>query len=251
MIDHPGVRAQRTLTLIAKSLQGLANMTTFGIKEPWMSPMNEFLAEHKAELQDFVDSVTNIPPALDKYIRVIPPSYATPITIYNRISQASKEGFPSLPYLIDQPRAFAALVAMWAKYHPNQITATSPETQEFHDICRNIQTRIAQCVDRAENAERPGSSLSVEQKWEEVASQATGVPARDGVYTRNVGRTGLHRVNGSSGGGVGSSPWPNADVGSLGYSVNVSAGSVKSRSFGGILGFGGSRRKGKIEVSAD
>lgn len=43
VIDHPGVRAQRTLTLVAKSLQGLANMTTFGVKEPWMEPMNEFL----------------------------------------------------------------------------------------------------------------------------------------------------------------------------------------------------------------
>lgn len=43
VIDHPGTRAQRTLTLIAKSLQGLANMTTFGVKEPWMEPMNEFL----------------------------------------------------------------------------------------------------------------------------------------------------------------------------------------------------------------
>lgn len=44
VVDHPGVRAQRTLTLVAKSLQGLANMTTFGVKEPWMEPMNEFLS---------------------------------------------------------------------------------------------------------------------------------------------------------------------------------------------------------------
>ncbi|KAF8252597.1 hypothetical protein K440DRAFT_644779 [Wilcoxina mikolae CBS 423.85] len=249
--DHPGVRAQRTLTLIAKSLQGLANMTTFGVKEPWMSPMNEFLAEHKDELKDFVDSVTKINPMLDNAVRTIPASYATPMTIFNRISQASKEGFPSLPYLIDQPRAFAALVAMWVKYHPQANTNTiTPETQEFHEICRNIQNRIRECVDRAEDAERPGSSLSAEQKWEEVAEKATGVPARDGVYTRNAGRTGLHRVNGSGGSGVGGS-WPATDVGSLGYSVNVSAGTVKSRSLGGILGFGGSRRKGKIEVGAE
>lgn len=44
VVDHPGVRAQRTLTLVAKSLQGLANMTTFGVKEPWMEQMNEFLS---------------------------------------------------------------------------------------------------------------------------------------------------------------------------------------------------------------
>ena len=36
-------RAQRTLTLITNSLQGLATMTTFGVKEPWIEPMNKFL----------------------------------------------------------------------------------------------------------------------------------------------------------------------------------------------------------------
>lgn len=288
-VDHPGVRAQRTLTLIAKSLQGLANMTTFGIKEPWMSPMNEFLAEHKAELKDFVDSVTNISPALDKAVRTIPPSYATPITIFNRLSQASREGFPSLPYLIDQPRAFAALVAMWARYQPIAAAAAAnstgsspasttptPETQEFHAICKNIQKRIRECVERAENAERPGSSLSAEQKWEEVAEKVTGVPARDGVYSRRTGRTGMHRVTGSivsniatssssggsgggggsgfgggfggsSGGGPWSAPSP-SDVGSLGY---MALGKPQSRGLGGILGFGGSRKKGKADGGVD
>ncbi|KAF9934878.1 hypothetical protein FBU30_010145 [Linnemannia zychae] len=41
--EHPEVRAHRTLTLIAKSLQGLANLVTFGTKESWMVPMNEFI----------------------------------------------------------------------------------------------------------------------------------------------------------------------------------------------------------------
>ncbi|KAF9903339.1 hypothetical protein BX616_001663, partial [Lobosporangium transversale] len=42
--EHPEARAHRTLTLIAKSLQGLANLVMFGIKEAWMVPMNEFIA---------------------------------------------------------------------------------------------------------------------------------------------------------------------------------------------------------------
>ena len=42
-IEHPEARAHRTLTLIAKSLQGLANLVTFGSKESWMVPMNEFI----------------------------------------------------------------------------------------------------------------------------------------------------------------------------------------------------------------
>ncbi|KAF9332087.1 hypothetical protein BG006_005063, partial [Podila minutissima] len=41
--EHPEPRPHRTLTLIAKSLQGLANLVLFGTKESWMVPMNEFI----------------------------------------------------------------------------------------------------------------------------------------------------------------------------------------------------------------
>lgn len=41
--DQPGLRARRTLTLIAKGLQGFANLSRFGAKEPWMERMNEFI----------------------------------------------------------------------------------------------------------------------------------------------------------------------------------------------------------------
>lgn len=232
-------------------------MTTFGIKEPWMSPMNEFLAEHKDELKDFVDSVTNIPPVIDKAVKVLPPIYVTPITILNRLSQASKEGFPSLPYLIDQPRAFAALVAMWLK-HCTPTAALDPETREFDTVCRNIRHRMQECVERAENAERPGSSPTDELKWEEVAEKLTGQPGRGGVFRHNEGMMGMTRVAPCT--------VDDAVVGNLGYSVNVcatgsssggsissgSSGKSSSRGLGGILGFGGSRRKererGKVEV---
>ncbi|KAI5794561.1 hypothetical protein FPQ18DRAFT_155657 [Pyronema domesticum] len=229
--DHPGVRAQRTLTLIAKSLQGLANMTTFGIKEPWMSPMNEFLSEHKAELKDFVDSVTSISPHLDKAIRSIPPSYATPITIHNRLSQASKEGFPSLPYLIDQPRAFAALVGMWEKFSPAVMErgGLPDPLLQFDQVCANIRGRMMDCIDKAEDAERPSSRESMEMKWQEVAEKATGVPAMDGVYERYQGR-GMQRVGGEG-------------LGTLGYTVNVSSNNKRSGGLGGILGFGGGKRR--------
>ncbi|KAF8471191.1 hypothetical protein BDZ91DRAFT_791397 [Kalaharituber pfeilii] len=173
--DHPGTRAQRTLTLIAKSLQGLANMTTFGVKEPWMEPMNEFLTEHSDEFKDFIDSVINIPA---KYTPpVVPPAYATPTTILSRLSQSSREGFPSLPYLIDQPRAFASLVMMWDKWYPiyrrkYPDARLEGDLARFHNTCLNIRERMRECVEKAENAERPSSSLSM--RWEEVAERVTG-----------------------------------------------------------------------------
>ncbi|KAF8950097.1 hypothetical protein BGZ52_003735, partial [Haplosporangium bisporale] len=55
--EHPEPRAHRTLTLIAKSLQGLANLVLFGTKESWMVPMNEFINENTQSLKDFIDQI--------------------------------------------------------------------------------------------------------------------------------------------------------------------------------------------------
>ncbi|KAK6359056.1 hypothetical protein TWF696_000225 [Orbilia brochopaga] len=168
--DHPGAHAQRTLTLLAKSLQGLANMTTFGVKEPWFEPMNEFLLENTADFKRFIDDVSLGTPEIQQSVQV-PPSYATPITIQARLQQASKEGFPSLPFLIDQPRAIGLLVQMWLKWDETQEGRSpqnfSPDLLRFHEICLHLKERMAVCVERAENAERPSSSLS--NRWEEVA----------------------------------------------------------------------------------
>ncbi|KAF9977158.1 hypothetical protein BGZ73_006829 [Actinomortierella ambigua] len=57
MREHPEAKAHRTLTLIAKSLQGLANLVMFGNKESWMVPMNEFIAENMQSLKDFIDRI--------------------------------------------------------------------------------------------------------------------------------------------------------------------------------------------------
>ncbi|KAF9437305.1 hypothetical protein BGZ76_001254 [Entomortierella beljakovae] len=55
--DHPEPHAHRTLTLIAKSLQGLANLVNFGTKEEWMVPMNEFIS--LSETSSGTDSGSN------------------------------------------------------------------------------------------------------------------------------------------------------------------------------------------------
>ncbi|KAF9166003.1 hypothetical protein BGX20_000378, partial [Mortierella sp. AD010] len=55
--DHPEPNAHRTLTLIAKSLQGLANIVTFGTKEGWMTHMNEFITENMESLKNFIDQI--------------------------------------------------------------------------------------------------------------------------------------------------------------------------------------------------
>lgn len=165
---HPRPRAQRTLTLIAKSLQTLANLSTFGSKEPWMEPMNAFLTTHRQEFKDFVDAVCAISP--DRATPAIPPSYATPITILSRLPATSREGFPSLPYLIDQAREFAALVGMWIENKDEkELAMVSDEMKLFHYLCEELRLRTRDCLNQAEQAERPSGTLVV--KWEELIEQ--------------------------------------------------------------------------------
>ncbi|KAL4996051.1 hypothetical protein BDV10DRAFT_122353 [Aspergillus recurvatus] len=165
--DHPRPRAQRTLTLIAKALQGLANMTTFGSKEPWMEPMNKFLNSNRNEFKTFVDSICAIP--ADRPTPIVTPSYATPIQILGRLPPPSREGFPSLPFLIDHARSFANLIRIWLEVAParlSQMEELDPAVMKFHEIAIRLQQRTKECLSRAELAERPSGNLEI--KWEEL-----------------------------------------------------------------------------------
>lgn len=168
-IDHPRPRAQRTLTLITKALQTLANLTTFGSKEPWMEPMNAFLNTHRQEFRDFVDTVCAISP--DQATSVIPPSYTTPILILQRLPPTSREGFPSLPYLIDAVRECAALVAVWldGSHETEDVKPLSEELVRFDFLCQQLRQKTKDCLNLAEQAERPNGALT--PKWEELVEQ--------------------------------------------------------------------------------
>jgi hypothetical protein len=149
--DHPRPHAQRTLTLIAKSLQALANLSNIGKKETWMEPMNRFLTAQRQAFKDFLDAVCAIP--ADRTKPLLPASYSTPVTILGRLSPLAREGFPSLPYLVDQGRNFAALVKLWADAHP----ASTSESQvyggdllKFHTLCIDLHRRATDCHARIE-----------------------------------------------------------------------------------------------------
>ncbi|KAK0660681.1 putative Ras GTPase-activating-like protein ngap [Lasiodiplodia hormozganensis] len=169
--DHPKMRARRTLTLIAKSLQGLANMSTFGAKEQWMEPMNSFLNGHRQEFKKFIDDICSISPNTSS-VSPIPPSYSTPLAILQRLPPTSREGFPSLPYLIDHARNFAELVTLWLDNTgelAENLAQEEGDLAKFHNICVALNARTRDCLERAERAERPSSTLSV--KWEELVEQ--------------------------------------------------------------------------------
>ncbi|KAL8775089.1 MAG: hypothetical protein Q9209_000568 [Squamulea sp. 1 TL-2023] len=190
--DHPRPRAQRTLTLLSKTLNTLANLGTFGSKEPWMEPMNGFLNTHRQEFKTFVDTICGISPV--NATSPIPPSYATPITILGRLPGTSREGFPSLPYLIDQAKECAALVDLWLD-RPQDLDDPmymSEELQSFDEMCKTLKEQAKHCVNRAEQAERRSGLL--EPKWEELVEQM-GRKARIRIASEQEAKEPTHQLS--------------------------------------------------------
>ncbi|XP_030624876.1 ras GTPase-activating protein 1 isoform X2 [Chanos chanos] len=59
--DPPSSTAIRTLTLVAKSVQNLANLVEFGAKEPYMEGVNPFIKNNKQRMIMFLDELGNVP----------------------------------------------------------------------------------------------------------------------------------------------------------------------------------------------
>lgn len=56
--EYPGERVARTLTLLAKTIQNLANFTRFGIKESYMGFLNQFVESEMKNMDEFLQSVS-------------------------------------------------------------------------------------------------------------------------------------------------------------------------------------------------
>ncbi|KAH6674301.1 RasGAP protein-like protein [Halenospora varia] len=164
--DHPRPKAQRTLTLIAKSLQALANLSSFGQKESWMEPMNRFLISYRQGVKDYIDAVCSI--SAERSTFSSPASYSTPITILARLPPTSREGFPSLPYLIDHARNFAALIKLWLDTTSQYLMpqALDGDLGDFNQLCLDIQRRANECLSKAEAGDHTADQLSLQ--WEDI-----------------------------------------------------------------------------------
>uniref|UniRef100_UPI00358F3DFB ras GTPase-activating protein 1 isoform X2 n=1 Tax=Myxine glutinosa TaxID=7769 RepID=UPI00358F3DFB len=58
--DPPSTVAARTLLLVAKSLQNLANLVEFGAKEAYMEGVNPFIIQNKQRMITFLDQLANV-----------------------------------------------------------------------------------------------------------------------------------------------------------------------------------------------
>ena len=182
----PLKRAQRTFTIVAKSLNGLASMSTFGDKEPWMTPMNSFLNRNRQAFKAFIDDVCAI--RSDEPADPMPTSYSAPIAIYQKLPVASREGFPSLPHLIDRAKNLAMLVDIWLeglKDPQNEplghggsgaklSNSLSGDLARFHDACLSLRQRTRAAWHSADRSEAVPSGLA--HKWVATAERMETAP---------------------------------------------------------------------------
>ncbi|XP_032321302.1 RAS protein activator like-3 [Camelus ferus] len=106
--EHPAPGPARTLTLIAKVIQNLANRAPFGEKEAYMSFMNSFLEDHGLAMQRFLDQVAMVD------VDTAPSGYqgssdlalqlavlhAQLCTVFAELDQATRDSLEPLPTIL-------------------------------------------------------------------------------------------------------------------------------------------------------
>jgi hypothetical protein len=200
--DHPRPRAQRTFTLIAKALQKMANLSTFGKREEWMEPMNRFLNAQRLLFRDYIDSVCDIP--AERGPPSLPPSYSTPVTILGRLGPTAREGFPSLPFLIDQSRNYASLIKLWVDMKPNDPgnnkIPIEGDLQVFNELCVALQQCADSCLAKHESLRlsEPEERETPADELADLLEQASLIESANYSYGGSTAWTEVERL-GSSG----------------------------------------------------
>lgn len=184
--SHPSIDAQRSLTLITKILQCFANRVRFGLKEPWMIPMNEFIESREPDLIEFYRKLTLIeeedsgestksitfkeapvksvmddnlsnPYLLDKY-----ENYARLVKLLNSVPEGQFKG-----YLEASGKKIAPITASpstnsfefprnTSNDNLENISSFNPDRtilKEFMSECRNIETKTRDIISKLENVE--------------------------------------------------------------------------------------------------
>lgn len=145
---------QRTLTLIAKTLQGLANMTNFGAKEPYMSVMNEFVDENKQAFVDYVYSISKVDDtaalATTEEAQAAEGAKEAAL-VRNKIQEEiARDAVPSLPYLFDLGKEYAMLCSYMARDGAtmdkrNPELHEDPNFKAFTKVCVDAHAQAQEC----------------------------------------------------------------------------------------------------------
>lgn len=181
--------------LVAKSLQGLANMTTFGSKEIWMAPMEQFVSSHREDFKNFINTICDVdedyePPVLGTHLI----AHSATRSQYMNLSRAARDGILSLPHLIDRSRDIAALVRIWVdRAQKDQerlsfvsarnvdssasVSSAEPDIPSFHAACLRVHKKTQEIFDQVDREEVDDVSAALFTKWETIAERMETRPS--------------------------------------------------------------------------
>lgn len=118
---HPGENARRSLTLLAKVVMNLSTLTEFGSKEPWMKRMNSFIDDHKGQLLDYLDKIT------EKKLDFAPKKLKLSSSLTRpklELSQDILKNLPANPFLIDKYLRETELINIFATSEESKSSKT-------------------------------------------------------------------------------------------------------------------------------
>lgn len=58
MLEPPSNNSDRSLKLVTKTIQNVANLVEFKAKEPYMVALNTFINKHMEKMKKFIDSIS-------------------------------------------------------------------------------------------------------------------------------------------------------------------------------------------------
>jgi hypothetical protein len=127
-----------------------------------MTPMNNFLAASSAQLRAFIDDICSVSSAQIASAR-IEPQYVAPTKIIDRLPPLSKEGLPSLPFLLEKSRLLAYLADLWVSHAPENIEQMSEVTEDenvrhFHRAALKVSQKSKTALKAAETAAHPSET---------------------------------------------------------------------------------------------
>lgn len=70
-VGNIDARSSRTLTLMSKTIQNLANCCEFGQKEPFMAPMNGLIQTKLSDMKNYLNSISVSTNLMIRYRRTI------------------------------------------------------------------------------------------------------------------------------------------------------------------------------------
>ncbi|XP_053440370.1 RAS protein activator like-3 isoform X3 [Nycticebus coucang] len=229
--EHPAPSPARTLTLIAKVIQNLANHAPFGEKEAYMGFMNSFLEKHGPAMQHFLDQVAMVD------LDVAPSSYqgssnlalqlavlhAQLCTIFAELDQTTCDSLEPLPTIlgaIEEGRPVPVSVPMClpkppAQVHTSFFAGEKPGFLAPRDLPKHTplisKSQSLRSVHRTGSWARPRPDEEQPQRGPRTVQRTQSVPAgRPARRRRSVGPRPRPKGSLSTGPAPGSRLWTGA-----------------------------------------